>query len=67
MKVKDYDFKYNMIEMIHSNLEGTKLGKIALLPIRVFMKDYGNMEVLSVQDFNDTKSTSVIIYNKDLD
>lgn len=67
MKVKDFDYKYKMIEMVTSNLEGTKLGKMALLPIGAFKRDFGDMEVLSVKNHEDTKTTSVIVHSKGLD
>jgi len=67
MKVKDYDFKYNDIEMITSSLDGTRLGKMALLPIGAFKRDFGYMEVLSVKNYEDTKTTSVIVHSEGLD
>lgn len=57
--VKDYKPKYKTIELI---LYGNK-PKFLLqrLPFELVVKRYGEQQVLSVRDYDDTKTTSMII------
>lgn len=63
--VKDFIPKYSTIELIESK-EMIPFGIFALKPIGLFKfkkvkKDYGNRKILSVMDFNDTRTTSIAI------
>lgn len=61
MKLKDFKPTYNLLEMIEANRDGISFRLIGLTKIADAKEKYGEREVLSVQDFHDTKSTSVII------
>lgn len=61
MKFKELKPKYKMIELVASNEEGTYAKAISMKDYKDLVKKYGNAEVLSVQDYDFTKTTSVII------
>lgn len=57
--LKDYKPKYSMIELIKEN--GYFGMPIGLLSEEKAKKKYGNWIITSVMDFNDTKTTSIIL------
>jgi len=59
MKVKDFKPTYQMIEAIPCGSLGWPAGPPKLMHISEFVKQYGDLEVYSVMDYHDTKSTSV--------
>ena len=61
MTVKDTITKYKRIELIGSNKHGTKFKMLGLLSKELADEIYGDYEVLSIRDFDETKSTSIII------
>ena len=61
MKLKDFNPTYDLLEMIEVNRERTAMHLIGLIPKTDANKKFGEWEVLSVKDYHDTKSTSVII------
>lgn len=67
MKVKDCNFKYSLLEVIFSNIEGTNLGRIMLAKDTAIKRDFADYEVLSVKNFEDTKTTSVMIHDERLE
>ena len=62
--VKDFNPKYKTIELIESR-EIFPFGKpIGLFKFEKVKKDYGDRKIISVMDFNDTHTTSIIIEQK---
>lgn len=55
--------KYKVYEVIESNKSGRKFRLIGLMKEKDFNKKYGDRKVLSVKNYDDTKTTSVIIWN----
>lgn len=59
--VKDFNPKYKTIELIESR-EIFPFGKpIGLFKFEKVKKDYGDRKIVSVMDFNDTHTTSIVI------
>lgn len=59
--VKDFIPKYKTIELIESR-EIFPFGKpIGLFKFEKVKKDYGDRKIVSVMDFNDTHTTSIVI------
>ncbi len=63
--VKDFIPKYSTIELLESKETFPFAKPVGLLPFKKVKKDYGDRKILSVFDFNDTHSTSIIIEQKD--
>lgn len=59
--VKDFKPKYMTIEYIFSNEDGTKMVIGGICFWIDFKRKYGNERILSVMDYDDTLSTSIII------
>lgn len=59
--VKDINPKYSTIELVEIKEAYPFAHAVGLLPFKKVKKDYGNRKVLSVMDFNDTHTTSIII------
>ena len=64
MKLKDFKPTYDLLEMIEDGKYGVLFRLIGFMKIADAKEKYGEREVLSVQDFHDTKTTSVIIEYK---
>ena len=58
--------KYNIYEVIESNEDGTRFRPIALMREKEFNEKYGNRKILSIKDYDDTKTTSIIILNENI-
>ena len=63
--VKDFKPKYKIVELLECK-EMYPFGIFASKPVGLFpfkkvKKEYGNRKILSVMDFNDTHTTSIII------
>ena len=59
--VEDFNQKYKTIELIESR-EIFPFGKpIGLFKFEKVKKDYGDRKIVSVMDFNDTHTTSIVI------
>lgn len=59
--VKDFKPKYKTIELIESR-EIFPFGEpIGLLKFEKVKKDYGDRKIISVMDFNDTHTTSIVM------
>lgn len=59
--VKNYNPKYKTIELIESR-EIFPFGMpIGLFKFEKVKKDYGDRKIVSVMDFNDTHTTSIVI------
>lgn len=59
--VKDFNPKYKTIELIESR-EIFPFGKpIGLFKFKKVKKDYGDRKIVSVMDFNDTHTNSIVI------
>lgn len=62
MKLKEYKFKYKNLElMIQDDDFFYMLQNIKLLNYEEAVKAYGEYEILSVMNFNDSKTTSVVL------
>ena len=59
--------KYTNFEVIESNLIGTKIRILGLMKDKDFWKEYFNRTILSIKNYDDTQTTSIIIHNSDLD
>lgn len=59
--VKDFIPKYSTIELIESKDTYPFAKPVGLFPFKKVKKDYGNRKILSVMDFNDTRTTSIAI------
>lgn len=55
------EIKYKLYEIIESNREGTKFRIIGFMTKKQFNKKYKDREILSVKNYDDTKTTSIII------
>jgi len=55
--------KYSIYEVIESDKECNKIKIIGIMNEQKFKRLYGNREILSTKDYEDTKTTSVIIWN----
>lgn len=53
--------KYNMYEVIESYNNGLAFKIVGLISKAVFDVKYGNRKILSIQNYDDTKTTSIII------
>lgn len=61
--VKEYNPKYPVLEIIIGDLEyGMPIG---IFSQKKAVKKFGNYKILSIMDFNDTKSTSLILEGKE--
>jgi hypothetical protein len=59
--------KYKTYEVVESNKEATKYRIIGLMSAKKFDKKYGDRQILSIHNFDDTKTTSIIIWNEELE
>ena len=59
--VKDFIPKYSTIELIESKYTYPFAKPVGLLPFKKVKKYYGNRNIISVMDFNDTHTTSIAI------
>lgn len=62
--VKDYSPKYPLLEIIISDSECSYIYKMEKCNKKKALKKYGDYKILSIMDFNDTKSTSLILKRK---
>ena len=61
MLLSDLKTKYQLIELIESNYTFTRYKLIGLINKNKADILYGNRIVLSIKDYDDTKTTSIII------
>lgn len=59
--VKDFNPKYNTIELLESEETLSFAKPIGLFKFKKVKKDYGDRKICSVMDFNDTHTTSIAI------
>ena len=59
--------KYKTYEVIESNKRGTRFRLIGLMSSKKFDKKYGNRQILSIKNYDDTKTTSIVIWNEKLE
>ena len=59
--VKDFTPKYSTIELIEGKETYPYAKPVGLFPFKKVKKDYGNRKILSVMEFNDTRTTSIAI------
>ena len=53
--------KYKMYEVIESDKSGYRFRIIGLMREKDFNEKYGDRKILSIRNYNDTKTTSIII------
>lgn len=53
--------KYKMYEVIESDKSGYRFRIIGLMREKDFNEKYGDRKILSIKNYNDTKTTSIII------
>ena len=59
--VKDYKPKYNIIELLEERKVFPFSKVIGMMKFETVKKFYGNRTIVSVMDFNDTKTTSIAL------
>ena len=59
--IKDFTPKYGIIELQEIKETLPFVHTVGLLPFKKVKKYYGDRKILSVMDFNDTQTTSIII------
>lgn len=64
MKFKDLKTTYEVVELSASNEKNSYCKILEMNSINKLKEKYGESEVLSVRDYNNTHSTSVIISDK---
>lgn len=62
---KDLETKYRMIELGSSDEDADYMRILELAPKHILDKKYGECRVFSVQNYDDTKTTSVFIEDQD--
>lgn len=55
--------KYKMYEVIESDKSGYRFRIIGLMREKDFNEKYGDRKILSIKNYDDTKTTSIIIWN----
>lgn len=53
--------KYKMYEVIERDKSGYRFRIIGLMREKDFNEKYGDRKILSIKNYNDTKTTSIII------
>ena len=61
MKFKDYKPKYSKIELVESSSDYRVFKLIDFNKFNHLIKKYGEREILSVRDYEDTHTTLIII------
>jgi len=59
--------KYKTYEVIESNKSATRFRIVGIMSKRKFDKKYGDRQILSIKNYDDTKTTSIIIWNEKLE
>ena len=55
--------KYKMYEVIESDKSGYRFRIIGLMREKDFNEKYGERKILSIKNYDDTRTTSIIIWN----
>lgn len=59
--------KYKTYEVIESNKSATRFRIVGIMSNKKFDKKYGDRQILSIKNYDDTKTTSIIIWNEKLE
>lgn len=59
--------KYKTYEVIESNKSATRFRIIGIMNNKKFDKKYRDRQILSIKNYDDTKTTSIIIWNEKLE
>lgn len=59
--------KYKVYEVLEGSLDGRRFKIIGYMKDEDFWKRYINDNILSIKNYDDTKTTSIIVHNKELD
>ena len=58
--------KYRTYEVIETNKERRKMRILGIMKDKQFNNKYGDRQILSIKNFDDTRTTSIIILNENL-
>lgn len=58
--------KYRTYEVIETNKERRKMRIIGIMKDKQFNNKYGDRQILSIKNYDDTRTTSIIILNENL-
>lgn len=61
MKFKDYNPRYSVIELMSSDRKGSYYKILEMAHKGFLIRKYGEGEILSVQDYDNTNTTGIII------
>jgi len=59
--------KYKTCEVIESNKSVTRFRIVGIMSKKKFDKKFGDRQILSIKNYDDTKTTSIIIWNEKLE
>ena len=60
IRVRDYKPKYNYIEAIIT--DGENDAYLGVYPMRLFVEKFGKCRIISVHDYDDTGTTSIVFH-----
>ena len=58
--------KYRTYEVIETNNEKNKMRILGIMKDKQFNNKYGDRQILSIKNYDDTRTTSIIILNENL-
>ena len=58
--------KYRTYEVIETNKERRKMRILGIMKDKEFNNKYGDRQILSIKNYDDTRTTSIIILNENL-
>lgn len=58
--------KYRTYEVIETNKERRKMRILGIMKDKQFNNKYGDRQILSIKNYDDTRTTSIIILNENL-
>lgn len=58
--------KYRTYEVIETNNEKSKMRILGIMKDKQFNNKYGHRQILSIKNYDDTRTTSIIILNENL-
>ena len=58
--------KYRIYEVIETNKERRKMRILGIMKDKQFNNKYGDRQILSIKNYDDTRTTSIIILNENL-
>jgi len=61
------EIKYDLYEVVESDNGYNNAKIIGIMSAKTFKKIYGNRKILSVKNYDDTHTTSIILYSEELE